>query len=56
MEVKDVVAIIITWICVPLFYRIAKKLTHYDTWFVYLYKYWVILLGIIFTLYVVVSA
>lgn len=56
MEAKDVVVIVITWICVLLFYRAARKLTPYDTWFVYLYKYWVVLLGIIFTLYVIVSA
>lgn len=56
MEAKDVVVIVITWICVLLFYRVARKLTPYDTWFVYLYKYWVVLLGIIFTLYVIVSA
>ena len=53
---KHLIAAIITWICVPILYRIAKKVSPQDTWFLYLYKYWVILIGIIFSLYLFTSA
>ena len=55
-ELKILIAAIITWICVPLFYWLAKKVSYENTWFLYLYKLWVIFLGIMFTLYLFVSA
>ena len=56
MDIKFIFALIVTWICVPAFYAIARTVNPEDAWFLYLYKYWVILLGITFLLYLFVNA
>ena len=56
MDIKFIFALIVTWICVPAFYAIARTVNPEDTWFLYLYKFWVILLGIIFSLYLFANA